>query len=93
MSAVGYSELRLEEASKRWGSLGEALLFVDGDRDSEEAEELLNKLGVKYRKIDVRNGLRGWLLFDYGTAEVPLLVVGEKVLVGLEEIKKYYAFR
>lgn len=73
--------------------MGEALLFVDEEDDSRKAEEFLSKLGIRYRRIDVRNGLRGWLLFDYGTVEVPLLVVGERVLVGFEEIKKHYAFR
>lgn len=70
----------------------EALLFVDGSEESRAAEEELRKLGLRFRRVDVsKNGLRGWLLFEYGTAKVPLLVVGNKVLVGLEEIREKLA--
>lgn len=70
----------------------EITLFVDGGEESKVAENLLQRRGLRYRRIDVSsNGLRGWLLFEYGTAKVPLLVVGGTVLVGLEEIRKFYS--
>ncbi|RLF02110.1 MAG: hypothetical protein DRK00_10485 [Thermoprotei archaeon] len=73
-----------------WGlELEDPILFVDGGEESREAEEMLKQRGLKYRRIDVRdNGLRGWLLFEYGTSKVPMLVLNNKVLVGLEEIRR-----
>ena len=65
------------------------ILFVDGGEESRKAEEVLKQHGLRYRKIDVRsNGLRGWLLFEYGTSKVPMLVLNNRVLVGLEEIRR-----
>lgn len=70
--------------------MDDVTLFVDQSEESRRAEELLREKGVKYRRIDVSvNGLRGWLLFEYGTAKVPLLVTGGTILVGLEEIEKF----
>lgn len=88
--------MRLGELSPRVSSssgvgVDEITLFVDGGEESREAEGILQRMGLKYKRIDVSsNGLRGWLLFEYGTAKVPLLVAGGTVLVGLEEIKKFY---
>ena len=68
----------------------ELTLFVDGGEESELAEKLLKEKGFKYKRVDVSvNGLKGWLLFEYGTSAVPLLVAGGAVFVGLEEIKKF----
>ncbi|MEM1641499.1 MAG: glutathione S-transferase N-terminal domain-containing protein, partial [Thermofilaceae archaeon] len=88
--SVRYGELPPHATSNPGIGVEEVTLFVDGGEESREAEELLQRKGLKYRKIDVSsNGLRGWLLFEYGTAKVPLLVMGGTVLVGLEEIKNF----
>jgi len=72
----------------------EVVLFVDGSEESKAAEAELEKRGLKFRKVDVSgNGLRGWLLFEYGTSKVPLLVIGGSVLVGLNEIRRGLAAR
>lgn len=73
-----------------WGlRLEDPILFVDEGEESREAEEVLKRRGLEYRRIDVRgNGLRGWLLFEYGTSRVPMLVLGSRILVGIEEIRK-----
>jgi len=71
-----------------------AMLFADEGEESRMAEELLKQQGLKYKRIDVSgSGLLGWLLFEYGTARVPLLVIGATVLVGLEEIRRFLAGR
>lgn len=67
----------------------EAVLFVDEGDESRQAEQALKKAGIDFKVVNVsRNGLKGWLLFEYGTSKVPLLVCDGKVLVGLEEILK-----
>ncbi|MCX8180456.1 MAG: hypothetical protein N3E41_03630 [Thermofilaceae archaeon] len=67
----------------------EATLFVDDGEESKAAEAELAKRGIRYRRVDISvNGLRGWLLFEYGTAKAPILVDGNSVFIGLEEIKK-----
>jgi len=71
------------------GRVMEAILFVDKGEESQRAQEALANAGIKLRIIDVsKNGLRGWLLFEYGTSKVPLLVYDGKILAGLEEILK-----
>lgn len=88
-TSMSYSESFKLKLSMRGVRLKEAILFVDGSEESKMAVEELRRKGVKFREIDVRdNGLRGWLLFEYGTTRVPLLVSGSRVLVGLEEIVK-----
>ena len=92
MNGASYLELAGEGRITRWKKLSEPLLFVDDEEEeSRKAEEELKRLGVKYRKIDVRNGLRGWLLFEYGTVKVPILVLEGAVLVGLDEIRRAFS--
>ena len=72
----------------------EIVLFVDGGEESKAAEAELEMRGLRFKRVDVSgNGLRGWLLFEYGTSKVPLLVVGGAVFVGLDEIKRGLAAR
>ena len=72
----------------------EVVLFVDGSEESKAAEAELEKRGLRFKRVDVSgNGLRGWLLFEYGTSKVPLLVMGGAVLVGLDEIRRGLAAR
>lgn len=83
-------KLPQSNANAMVGVVEEITLFVDGGEESREAEALLQNRGLRYKRIDVSsNGLRGWLLFEYGTARVPLLVTGGTVLIGIEEIKKF----
>ncbi|QOJ78225.1 hypothetical protein IG193_05475 [Infirmifilum lucidum] len=75
---------------KRNGAVG--ILFVDG---GEESKRLLTKFSVsklleKLKVVDVsKNGLRGWLLLEYGTTEVPLLVTEDAVLSDPKSIEEY----
>ncbi|WP_460025892.1 glutathione S-transferase N-terminal domain-containing protein [Infirmifilum sp. SLHALR2] len=72
------------------GNIG--VLFVDG---SEESKRLLAKLAENglsglIEVVDVsKNSLRGWLLLEYGTSEVPLLVTEKGVLSGSKSIEEY----
>jgi len=86
---MGYAELPTHPLLLSGGVMEEAVLFVDESEESKAAEAELEKRGLKFKRVDVsRNGLRGWLLFEYGTVKVPVLVMGGLVLVGLEEIRK-----
>lgn len=69
----------------------DVLLVVEkGNRECEEAEEFLKKLGVEFTEIDIdKNDLRGWMYRDIGTTRVPLLLTSKFVLAGIEDIKKY----
>lgn len=72
------------------GYKGEVVLFVD---NSEECLKLLEHLkgnGVlqKVKVVEV-NGIRGWLVLEYGTPRVPLLVTESRVVAGAEEILSY----
>lgn len=66
------------------------VLFVD---ESEESRLLLSKLGDVSKKLQVidvsKNGLRGWLLMEYGTTEVPLLVTENSILSGIKSIEAF----
>jgi len=87
---VRSGELAPRHLTEAGGGVEEVLLFVDGGEESRAAEELLRERGVRYKRIDVSaNGLRGWLLFEYGTAKVPLMVAGGSIFVGLEEIRRF----
>ncbi len=65
-------------------------LFTDNNEDSLEAEKLLKDVGVEFKKIDVsKNGLKGWLLVEFGTMNTPIMTTPNAVIVGLENIQKY----
>lgn len=65
-------------------------LFTDNNEDSLEAEKLLRDVGVEFKKIDVsKNGLKGWLLVEFGTMNTPIMTTPNAVIVGLENIQKY----
>ena len=65
----------------------DAVLFVDRSAESLQLLQALksrNALrGVKMVEVD---GLRGWLILEYGVARVPLLVTENKVISNPEEI-------
>lgn len=76
---------------------GEIILYVD---DSEESKEILEKLrngngSSKIQVVDVgKNGLRGWLLLEYGTMKTPLMVT-ERNVIGdprriVEHLEKFF---
>lgn len=63
------------------------VLFVDNGEESKRLLERLGELKEKIQVIDVsKNGVRGWLLLEYGTMEVPLLVTEHAVLTDAESI-------
>jgi len=71
-------------------SLVKVYLFADNGRESLEAEKLLRSMGVEFKKIDVsRNGLRGWLLVEFGTMDTPIMTTPDAVVIGLENIQRY----
>ncbi|MEZ0344970.1 MAG: hypothetical protein ABWK01_00180 [Infirmifilum sp.] len=65
------------------------VLFVD---DGEESKLLLSKLGdysKQFKIVNVtKNGLRGWLVMEYGTTDVPLLVTENIVVSGAKNIEE-----
>ncbi len=65
------------------------VLFVKGGKEDEEALKLLKEvLGDELVVIDVRkNGVRGWMLWEYGSDETPLLATPTGVYYGVEAIK------
>jgi len=71
-------------------NLVKVYLFTDNNEDSLEAEKLLKDVGVEFKKIDVsKNGLKGWLLVEFGTMNTPIMTTPNAVIVGLENIQKY----
>ncbi len=66
-------------------------LFVEkNNTECEKVEELLVKYKIPYEKIDVDdNGVRGYMIKDFGTMKVPLLVTPDAIIIGFEPIKKY----
>ncbi len=75
---------------KRNNAIG--ILFVDGGEESKRllAKFSASKLSEKLKVVDIsKNGLRGWLLLEYGTAEVPLLVTEDAVLSDPKSIEEY----
>jgi len=66
-------------------------LFVEKDNDEcVKAENLLKSLGIPYFKIDIdENGIRGWMLKDFGTMKVPLIATSDAVVVGFKDIEQY----
>jgi len=71
-------------------SLVKVYLFTDNNKDSLEAEKILRNTGIEFKKIDVsKNGLKGWLLVEFGTMNTPIMTTPNAVVVGLENIQKY----
>jgi len=64
-------------------------LFVEESFECFLAESLLKALLIDYEKIRVDESIRGSMLRDFGTTRTPLLVFGDKVLVGLKDIQKF----
>ncbi len=70
----------------------EIILYVD---ESEESKEILKRLksGANLSKIQVvdvgKNGLRGWLLLEYGTMKTPLMVTDRSVIGDPRRIMEY----
>ena len=66
-------------------------LFVEKNNDEcKKIEEILVEMGIPYEKIDIDdNGIRGYMMKDFGTTKVPLLVTPNAIVIGLEAIKKY----
>jgi len=65
------------------------VLFVKGGKEDEEALKLLREvLGDELVVIDVRkNGVRGWMLWEYGSDETPLLTTPTGVYYGVKAIR------
>ncbi|MEM1820895.1 MAG: hypothetical protein QXU64_04830 [Thermofilaceae archaeon] len=63
--------------------LPEFTLYVDDSEESKRVEELLQRRGLRYRRVVVGEELLGWLLLEYG-AKPPVLVAGDRVLHGPE---------
>ena len=70
-------------------------LFVEkNNSECEKATALLESLRVPFVKIDIdENGVRGWMLLEFGTNKTPVLATKDAILVGLEEIEKYLVRR
>lgn len=70
----------------------EIILYVD---ESEESKEILKRLknGANLSKIQVvdvgKNGLRGWLLLEYGTMKTPLMVTDRSIIGDPRRIMEY----
>lgn len=64
-------------------------LFVGGSKEDAEAVRLVGgALGSDVLVIDVRgSGLRGWMLWEYGTDRTPLLATPHGVYYGLRAIR------
>ncbi len=67
------------------------VLFVGGGKDDDEAVRIVKKaLGSELVVIDVRkDGVRGWMLWEYGTDETPLLTSPYGVFYGLKAIRSF----
>ena len=66
-------------------------LFTDNNEECIKAEKLLHKTGIPYKKIDVtRNGIRGWMLVEFGTMQTPMITTPDAVIVGIKNIEKYF---
>lgn len=69
----------------------EVVLYVD---KSEPSRKLVSEIsskgdGKKIKVVDVdARKLRGWILFEYGTTKMPLMVTSSKIVEGYEKIKK-----
>lgn len=75
--------------SKQEGK-AEAVLFIDRSEESLRLLEHLKGNGALQRiKVIEVNGLRGWLILEYGTPRVPLLVTENRIVAGAQEILSY----
>ena len=69
---------------------GEIYLFVDERSESEKAIFLLRSKGMSFKKILVtQNGMRGWMLFEFGTSKTPILAFKNNIVIGFENIKDF----
>ncbi len=69
---------------------GEIYLFVDEKEESEKVIYLLKSKGISFRKIIVtQNGMRGWMLFEFGTSKTPVLAFKNNIVIGYENIKDF----
>jgi len=86
---IGMQKIGVEDMANR-GS-GEIVLYVD---DSEPSRRLIKEIeakkdGKNIKVIDVdEKRLRGWILLEYGTLSVPLMVTSSKIIEGYERIKR-----
>jgi len=71
--------------------LRKVYLFVEkNNRECDEVEELLLSLNVPYEKIYVdENHVKGLMLREYGTTEVPMIATLSEVVIGTENIKEF----
>lgn len=69
-------------------------LFLDEDDEAcRRTRDLLNELKVPYREIDVeKNGAKGWMCFDLGYCDVPVLTSGDMVISGYKNIETYVRY-
>ncbi len=69
----------------------EVVLYVDKSEPSRKLVSEINSKGdgkrIKVVDVDARK-LRGWILFEYGTTKMPLMVTSSKIVEGYEKIKK-----
>ena len=64
------------------------VLFVgDGEEDGEALELLKEVLGEELVVVNVRS--RGWMLWEYGSDETPLLATPTGVYYGVEAIRSF----
>lgn len=69
---------------------GDVYLFVDDGEESKMAAELLKSKGVKFKVIDVKkDGIRGWMLFEFGTTKTPILASASIIVIGLSDIREF----
>jgi len=69
------------------GTLAEIYLFVDDEKESKDIINILREKGLKYKVIDVtKNGIRGWLILEFGTSKTPILAFNRRIAVGYKNI-------
>jgi len=84
MQSIGVRDMVVEKER-------EIILYVD---DSEPSKRLVKEIASKgdgrnIKVIDVdEKRLRGWILLEYGTLKVPLMVTSSKIVEGYEKIKR-----
>lgn len=68
--------------------LADIYLFVDNEKESKDTIRLLKEKGLKCKVIDVsKNGIRGWLILEFGTSKTPILAFNKRIAVGYENIR------
>jgi len=69
----------------------EVYLFVEEGCDKcAKARELLAEEGIPFKVVDVsKDGVKGWMLVEFGSMETPLLAGPDAIVVGLENIREY----